>query len=89
MTEQRATEPLVRTVDHLKNTTTSMRGLADSVDHLLNALEEFFPFIEKAVSGTEHLRQPRCSRRQTRSSYLHSNYFPNLNQTDLLNFQTL
>ncbi len=57
MTEQRATEPLVRTVDHLKNTTTSMRGLADSVDHLLNALEEFFPFIEKAVSGTEHLRQ--------------------------------
>ena len=57
MAEQRATEPLVRTVDHLKNTTTSMRGLADSVDHLLNALEEFFPFIEKAVSSTEHLRQ--------------------------------
>ncbi len=34
-----------------------MRGLADSVDHLLNALEEFFPFIEKLASGTERLRQ--------------------------------
>ena len=57
MGEERATEPLVRTVDHLKSTTTSMRGLADSVDHLLNALEEFFPFIEKLASGTERLRQ--------------------------------
>lgn len=56
MTEERATKPLVRTVDHLKNTTTSMRGFADSVDHLLNALEEFFPFIEKIASTTERLR---------------------------------
>lgn len=69
MTEERATEPLVRTVDHLKNTTTSMRGFADSVDHLLNALEEFFPFIERIASGTRRLRRymgpvpPRLYRR--------------------------
>ena len=56
MDEERATKPLVRTVDHLKTTTTSMRGFADSVDHLLNALEEFFPFIEKVASSTERLR---------------------------------
>ena len=56
MTEERATEPLVRTVDHLKSTTTNMCGFADSVDHLLSALEEFFPFIEKAASSTERLR---------------------------------
>ena len=48
--------PLVRTVDQLKNTTTNMRGFADSVDHLLNALEEFYPFIDKFLSGTEQLR---------------------------------
>jgi len=63
MNEERATKPLVRTVDHLKSTTTSMRGFADSVDHLLNALEEFFPFIEKIASATERLssqmRAPR------------------------------
>lgn len=57
MTEERATEPLVRTVDHLKSTTTSMRGFADSVDHLLSALEEFYPFIDKFASSTERLRQ--------------------------------
>lgn len=57
MPEYRAAKPLVRTVDHLKNTTTSMRGLADSVDHLLNALEEFYPFIEKIASSTEGIRQ--------------------------------
>ncbi len=56
MTEERATEPLIRTVDHLKSTTTNMRGFADSVDHLLSALEEFYPFIDKIVSSTEHLR---------------------------------
>ncbi len=59
MNEQRAAEPLIRTVDHLKSTTTSMRGLADSVDHLLNALEEFYPFIEKAASSAEHFRYPK------------------------------
>ena len=63
MTEEWATKPLVRTVDHLKHTTTSMRGFADSIDHLLNALEEFFPFIEKLASTTERLRtQMRVSR---------------------------
>ncbi len=56
MTEERATEPLIRTVDHLKSTTTSMRGFADSVDHLLSALEEFYPFIEKIASSTERMR---------------------------------
>ena len=45
MNEQRAAEPLIRTVDQLKSTTTSMRGFADSMDHLLDALEEFYPFI--------------------------------------------
>ncbi len=54
--EESATKPLVRTVDHLKSTTTNMRGFADSVDHLLNALEEFYPFIDKFLSGTEQLR---------------------------------
>lgn len=54
--EERATQPLVRTVDHLKSTTTNMRGFADSVDHLLNALEEFYPFIDKFLSSTEQLR---------------------------------
>ena len=61
MREERAAEPLIRTVDHLKSTTTSMRGFADSVDHLLNALEEFYPFIEKLeklASSTEHFRHP-------------------------------
>ena len=48
--------PLVRTVDQLKSTTTNMRGFADSVDHLLNALEEFYPFIDKLMSSTEQLR---------------------------------
>ena len=64
MREERAAEPLIRTVDHLKSTTTSMRGFADSVDHLLNALEEFYPFIEKLAkltSGTEHSRYPEQS----------------------------
>lgn len=55
--QQRATKPLSRTVDHLKNTTTSMRGFADSVDHLLNAVEEFFPFIEKLAVSSSHLKQ--------------------------------
>lgn len=62
MREERAAEPLIRTVDQLKNTTTSMRGFADSVDHLLNALEEFYPFIEKLeklTSGTEPFRYPK------------------------------
>jgi hypothetical protein len=48
--------PLVRTVDQLKSTTTNMRGFADSVDHLLNALEEFYPFIDKFLTSTEQLR---------------------------------
>ena len=52
--------PLVRTVDQLKSTTTNMRGFADSVDHLLNALEEFYPFIDKFIdkflTSTEQLR---------------------------------
>ena len=34
--DERATQSLMRTVDHLKSTTTNMRGFADSVDHLLN-----------------------------------------------------
>lgn len=62
--------PLVRTVDQLKSTTTNMRGFADSVDHLLNALEEFYPFIDKFLSSTEELRNNigktryhRCRRR--------------------------
>lgn len=62
MREERAAEPLIRTVDHLKSTTTSMRGFADSVDHLLNALEEFYPFIEKLeklTSRREYFRYPK------------------------------
>lgn len=55
--DSRATQPLVRTVDRLKNTTTDMRGFADSVDHLLNAFEEFFPFIEKIALSTDRLRK--------------------------------
>ncbi len=71
--EHLAERPLVRTVDQLKSTTTNMRGFADSVDHLLNALEEFYPFIDKVISSTEQLRntmrytQPpmyRCPRRR-------------------------
>lgn len=54
--DQRSARPLVRTVDQLKSTTTNMRGFADSVDHLLNALEEFYPFIDKFMSSTEQLR---------------------------------
>lgn len=54
--EQRSERPLVRTVDQLKSTTTNMRGFADSVDHLLNALEEFYPFIDNFLSSTEQLR---------------------------------
>lgn len=62
-TEQsRTTQPLVRTVSHLKNTTTNIRGFADSVDHLLNAFEEFFPFIDRmAQTGekfTKGFREP-------------------------------
>ena len=54
--EHLSERPLVRTVDQLKSTTTNMRGFADSVDHLLNALEEFYPFIDKFMSSTEQLR---------------------------------
>ncbi len=54
--EERASQSLVRTVDHLKSTTTNMRGFADSVDHLLNALEEFYPFIDKFLTSTQSLR---------------------------------
>ena len=54
--DERATQSLMRTVDHLKSTTTNMRGFADSVDHLLNALEEFYPFIDKFLSSTQSLR---------------------------------
>lgn len=49
----KTTIPLMRTVDKVKSTTTSVRGFADSVDHLLNAFEEFFPFIEKAAAQAE------------------------------------
>lgn len=49
----RTTQPLVRTVNNLKNTTTNIRGFADSMDHLLNAFEEFFPFIERVAQKTE------------------------------------
>ncbi|MBQ3510122.1 MAG: hypothetical protein IJA90_08930 [Peptococcaceae bacterium] len=56
MSEKRASEPLMRTVDHLKCTTTSIRGFTDSVDHLLDALEEFYPFIEKFASSSRHLQ---------------------------------
>ena len=59
MNEQRAAEPLIRTVDQLKSTTTSMRGFADSIDHLLEALEELYPFIEKLSSRAEHFRYPK------------------------------
>lgn len=55
--QPRATEPLSRTVDQLKNTTTNMRGFADSVDHLLTAVEEFFPFIEKLADSNSHFQQ--------------------------------
>ena len=54
--EERASQSLIRTVDHLKSTTTNMRGFADSVDHLLNALEEFYPFIDKFLVSTQSLR---------------------------------
>ena len=56
MTDRETSKSLVRTVDHLKNTTTNMRGFADSVDHLLNALEEFYPFIDTFLSSTKELR---------------------------------
>ena len=56
LAEHLSERPLVRTVDQLKSTTTNMRGFADSVDHLLNALEEFYPFIDKLMSSTEQLR---------------------------------
>ena len=36
-----------------------MRGFADSMDHLLDALEEFYPFIEKLSSRAEHFRYPK------------------------------
>jgi len=55
-TDETATQSLMRTVDHLKSTTTNMRGFADSVDHLLNALEEFYPFIDKFLTSTQSLR---------------------------------
>ena len=42
----------MRTVNKVKSTTTDLRGFADSVDHLLNALEEFFPLIEKVSEKT-------------------------------------
>ena len=45
----------MRTVDRVKSTTSGVRGFADSVDHLLNAFEEFFPFIEKAAAGMEKM----------------------------------
>ncbi len=54
--EEQASQSLARTVDHLKSTTTNMRGFADSVDHLLNALEEFYPFIDKFLTSTKSLR---------------------------------
>lgn len=53
--ENKTTLPLMRTVDKVKSTTTSVRGFADSVDHLLNAVEEFFPFIEKASARAEKM----------------------------------
>ena len=51
----KTTLPLMRTVDKVKSTTTNVRGFADSVDHLLNAFEEFFPFIEKAAARMEKM----------------------------------
>ena len=51
----KTTLPLMRTVDRVKSTTTNVRGFADSVDHLLNAFEEFFPFIEKAAARMEKM----------------------------------
>ncbi len=55
--QYRTTQPLVRTVNNLKNTTTNIRGFADSMDHLLNAFEEFFPFIEHVAQQTEKVTQ--------------------------------
>jgi len=56
MNEQsKPTLPLIRTVDKVKNTTITLRGFADSVDHLLNAIEEFYPFIEKMAETSDHL----------------------------------
>ena len=55
--QYRTTQPLVRTVNNLKNTTTNIRGFADSMDHLLNAFEEFFPFIERVAQTTEKVTQ--------------------------------
>ena len=49
-TQNKTTLPLMRTVNKVKSTTTGLRGFADSVDHLLNAVEEFFPLIEKAAA---------------------------------------
>lgn len=54
---QTTTKPLVRTVTNLKSTTTNIRGFADSMDHLLNAFEEFFPLIEKVAKTTENVTQ--------------------------------
>lgn len=55
--QYRTTQPLVRTVNNLKNTTTNIRGFADSMDHLLNAFEEFFPFIERVAQTAEKVTQ--------------------------------
>ena len=49
----RAIKPLARTVGNMKNTTTNIRGFADSLDHLLNAVEEFYPFIDKFAKTTD------------------------------------
>lgn len=72
LTEEPASQTLVRTVDHLKSTTTNMRGFADSVDHLLNALEEFYPFIDKFLSNTRALRN--TMRRNPPPLYRHPPY---------------
>lgn len=67
--QSKATKPLVRTVSHLKNTTINIRGFADSVDHLLNAFEEFFPFIDRVAQTTEKVT--RGLHRPMRPPYRH------------------
>jgi len=50
---QRA-QPLVHTVSTLKGATNNIRSFANSFEELLNAIENFAPFIEMASQGKDN-----------------------------------
>jgi len=58
----------MRTVNKVKSTTTDLRGFADSVDHLVNALEEFFPLIEKVSEKTSWQSRSRFLQNKQRKN---------------------